>query len=46
MPTPASTLYDEVAYRTLPMPQTHPDRLATIGLLHGLASRPVDGEVG
>ena len=42
MPTPASTLYDEVAYRTLPMPQTHPDRLATIGLLHGLASRPVD----
>jgi methyltransferase-like protein len=42
MPTPASTLYDEVAYRTLPIPQTHPDRLATIASLHGMQPRPID----
>src|SRR6195256_4746917 len=42
MSTPAPNAYDRIAYRTLPMPQTHPDRLATIALLHGMAPRPVD----
>jgi SAM-dependent methyltransferase len=41
-PTPAPTLYDQLAYRTLAKPQTHPDRLATIALLHGMTPRPVD----
>jgi SAM-dependent methyltransferase len=36
------TPYDRIAYRTLPMPQTHPDRLATIALLHGMTPRPID----
>jgi SAM-dependent methyltransferase len=42
MSTPAVNAYDRVAYRTLPTPQTHPDRLATIALLHGMAPRPID----
>src|SRR3981081_835880 len=42
MPAPASTLYDQVAYRTWPIPQTHPDRLATIALLHGMEPRAID----
>ena len=42
MSTPSATAYDHIAYRTLPMPQTHPDRLATIALLHGMTPRPID----
>jgi SAM-dependent methyltransferase len=42
MHAPSPNPYDHIAYRTLPMPQTHPDRLATIALLHGMAPRPVD----
>src|SRR5260370_495218 len=42
MSTPAPNAYDRIAYRTLPMPQTHPDRLATIALLHGMTPRPID----
>lgn len=42
MHAPSPNPYDRIAYRTLPMPQTHPDRLATIALLHGMAPRPVD----
>ena len=37
-----STPYDQISYRTLPMPQTHPDRLATIALLHGMTPQPID----
>lgn len=39
---PSPSPYDRIAYRTLPMRQTHPDRLATIALLHGMTPRPVD----
>lgn len=42
MSTPSPNAYDRIAYRTLPMPQTHPDRLATIALLHGMTPRPID----
>ena len=42
MPTPAS-LYDQVAYPTMPMAQSHPDRLATIARLLGLTPRDVHG---
>jgi len=42
MSTPSANAYDRIAYRTLPMPQTHPDRLATIARLHGMTPRPVD----
>jgi methyltransferase-like protein len=42
MHTPDPTAYDQIGYRTLPMPQTHPDRLATIALLHGMEPRPID----
>ena len=31
-----STSYDEVPYESFPFPQTHPDRLATLGQLFGL----------
>jgi SAM-dependent methyltransferase len=40
-PVPAVTPYDQFAYRTLAKPQTHPDRLATIALLHRMTPRPV-----
>ena len=30
------TAYDEVRYSNYPYAQTHPDRLATVGALHGL----------
>jgi cyclopropane fatty-acyl-phospholipid synthase-like methyltransferase/methyltransferase-like protein len=33
--------YDEFPYVSLAFPQSHPDRLATIGRLHGLAPAPV-----
>ncbi len=42
MAAPSPNPYDRFAYRTQPMPQTHPDRLATIALLHGMAPRPID----
>jgi SAM-dependent methyltransferase len=32
----ARTTYDEVRYSNFPYAQTHPDRLATVGALHGL----------
>jgi SAM-dependent methyltransferase len=32
------TTYDEVRYSNFPYAQTHPDRLATVGALHGLAT--------
>ena len=31
-----STVYDEVRYSNFPYAQTHPDRLATVAILHGL----------
>ncbi len=33
--------YDEFPYLSLAFPQSHPDRLATIGRLHGLSPAPV-----
>src|SRR3954452_12283907 len=29
-------IYDQVRYSNFPYAQTHPDRLATVGILHGL----------
>ena len=43
MATPASTSYDQVPYESTSFPQTHPDRLATLGTLFGLEPAPVDG---
>ena len=37
-----ATLYDEVPYPNLPFPQTHPDRLATLATLFGMAPAPVE----
>jgi SAM-dependent methyltransferase len=34
--------YDEVPYQSYPFPQSHPDRLATIGRLFGMEPAPVD----
>ena len=34
----ADVLYDEVPYPGHPFPQTHPDRLASLGRIYGLAS--------
>src|SRR3954452_9188748 len=31
-----ATIYDEVRYSNFPYAQTHPDRLATVAILHGL----------
>jgi SAM-dependent methyltransferase len=31
-----STVYDEIRYSNYPYAQTHPDRLATVAILHGL----------
>lgn len=33
--------YDSVAYLSLPNPDTHPDRMAAMAILHGLAPAPV-----
>ena len=33
--------YDEVAYRTYPRRQTHPDRLASVATLFGMTPAPV-----
>ena len=30
------TIYDEVRYSNFPYAQTHPDRLATVAVLHGI----------
>jgi SAM-dependent methyltransferase len=38
----AGTEYNEVAYPSAIYPQTHPDRLATIGRLFGVAPAPVE----
>ncbi len=35
------TSYDEIPYESLSFPQTHPDRLATLGRLFGLSPAPV-----
>jgi cyclopropane fatty-acyl-phospholipid synthase-like methyltransferase/methyltransferase-like protein len=37
-----ASAYEQVPYPAGVFPQTHPDRLATIGLLRGMASGPVD----
>lgn len=37
-----TTSYDEVPYRSLPFPQTHPDRLAVLSRLLGHHSAPLD----
>jgi methyltransferase-like protein/trans-aconitate methyltransferase len=35
------TSYDEIPYESHPFPQSHPDRLATLGCLFGLSPAPV-----
>jgi methyltransferase-like protein/2-polyprenyl-3-methyl-5-hydroxy-6-metoxy-1,4-benzoquinol methylase len=40
--TASQTVYDEVLYPGQPLPQTHPDRLATLATLFGMAPAPVD----
>jgi tRNA G46 methylase TrmB len=35
------TSYDAVPYKSYPFPQTHPDRMATLGRLFGFAPPPV-----
>lgn len=35
------TSYDEIPYESQPFPQSHPDRLATLGRLFGLSPAPV-----
>jgi methyltransferase-like protein len=42
MSMPATTLYDRVRYRTLPLAQTHPDRLATVARLFGMHPASVE----
>lgn len=39
---PGVTPYDEVPYQSSSFPQTHPDRLATLGTLFGLTPAPVE----
>ena len=39
---PGSNWYDDVPYGHLAFPQTHPDRLATIGRMFGLTPPPID----
>ncbi|MGA3068948.1 MAG: class I SAM-dependent methyltransferase [Terracidiphilus sp.] len=34
--------YDSVAYPSFPYPDTHPDRLAAMAILHGLSPAPVE----
>ncbi len=34
--------YDSVAYLSLPNPDTHPDRMAAMAILHGLSPAPVE----
>jgi methyltransferase-like protein len=42
MPDPATTAYDHVLYPGHAFSQTHPDRLATVAGLFGMATAPVD----
>jgi len=35
------TTYDEIPYESRPFPQSHPDRLATLGRLFGMSPAPV-----
>jgi SAM-dependent methyltransferase len=39
---PAQDPYDAVAYPNFSNPETHPDRLATMAILHGLSPAPVE----
>jgi methyltransferase-like protein/SAM-dependent methyltransferase len=39
--TDSTTSYDVVPYPSHPYPQTHPDRLATVAKLFGIAPRPI-----
>jgi methyltransferase-like protein/cyclopropane fatty-acyl-phospholipid synthase-like methyltransferase len=40
--TASHTSYDDVPYPSAPMPQTHPDRLATLATLFGMDPPPVE----
>jgi len=42
MSNPELNPYDEVAYPSLPISHTHPDRLATVGLHFGMRPAPVE----
>jgi methyltransferase-like protein/cyclopropane fatty-acyl-phospholipid synthase-like methyltransferase len=42
MTQPLGNSYDEIPYPGSPFPQTHPDRLATIGVLFGMTPAPVE----
>ena len=42
MASTTSTAYDAVPYPSYPLPQTHPDRLATIAALFGMEPAPVE----
>jgi methyltransferase-like protein/SAM-dependent methyltransferase len=42
MASAAPTPYDEVPYHSNPIPQTHPDRLATVALLFGMQAPPLE----
>jgi methyltransferase-like protein len=42
MPTQPPTSYDEIPYPSYPLPQTHPDHLATVATLLGLHPAPAD----
>lgn len=37
-----ANLYDAIPYPSFALPQTHPDRLATLGTLFGMAPAPID----
>lgn len=41
-PANLQTAYDRIPYQSGPFPQTHPDRLATLGNLFGMYPAPVD----
>ena len=41
MSTEAGSAYDRVLYRSLPLADAHPDRLATLACLFGLEPAPV-----
>jgi methyltransferase-like protein/predicted O-methyltransferase YrrM len=39
---PVADPYDEIAYPSVPFPQTHPDRLSVLATLYGLEPAPVE----
>jgi SAM-dependent methyltransferase len=41
MATQAGTSYDEIPYESQAFQETHPDRLATLAILHGLTPPPI-----